>query len=170
MGFSTVGEARDVTAREGKPARLSTREKVMIRRPKKKSGVVLWVVVSLLALFVLMGVTYVLIASQYRRAAMMDARTKLLHIDPQMHLDRAMYQVVRDTYNTASVMRGHGLLRDIYGDDLQFGTVDRLSLPSGAVGPIPIRFLPGGAAQAQILEVDCIISRRSDQDGDGIFE
>ena len=74
------------------------------KEKEKKTGVVLLVVVSLLALFVLIGVTYVLVASQYRRSATMDARTKLLHIDPQKHLDRAMYQLVRDTYNTGSVL------------------------------------------------------------------
>lgn len=143
------------------------------RKRQNEAGVILLVVVSLLALFVMIGVTYVLVAGQFRRSATMDARTRLLHIDPQMHLDRAMYQLVRDTYNTASVMRGHGLLRDMYGEDLQGGVVAQLTLPSGAAGPLPVRFLPGGASQDQILEVDCIIGRWADLQpagGDGVFE
>ncbi|MFP6649002.1 MAG: hypothetical protein VB817_06060, partial [Pirellulaceae bacterium] len=130
----------------------------MVRRKKENSGVVLLVVVSLLALFVLIGVTYVLVASQYRRAATMDARTKFLHIDPQMHLDRAMYQLVRDTYNTGSVLQGHGLLRDMYGAEIEGGIVSQF------------RYLPGTTQQSQVLEVQCILYRQADMDGDGIFE
>ena len=125
---------------------------------EKKTGVVLLVVVSLLALFVLIGVTYVLVASQYRRSAIMDARTKLLHIDPQKHLDRAMYQIVRDTYNTGSVLQGHGLLRDMYGDEVEGGIV-------GA-----FRYLPGNTPQSQLLEVDCILYRQADLNGDSVYE
>ena len=128
------------------------------KEKEKKTGVVLLVVVSLLALFVLIGVTYVLVASQYRRSATMDARTKLLHIDPQKHLDRAMYQLVRDTYNTGSVLQGHGLLRDMYGDEVEGGIVSAF------------RYLPGNTPQSQILEVDCTLYRQADLNGDSIYE
>ena len=90
----------------------------MIRRQASRKGVVLLIVVSLLALFVLIGVTYVLVGSQYRREATMDSRTRLLHVDPQIQLDRAMYQLVRDTTNTNSTARRHSLLLDMYGDPL----------------------------------------------------
>ena len=43
---------------------------------------------------------------------------------PDKLLDRAMYQVVRDTPDSArSALRGHSLLRDLVGDDGVIGTV-----------------------------------------------
>jgi hypothetical protein len=87
----------------------------MVRRQSPPKGIILLIVVSLLALFVLIGVTYVLVGGQYRRAATMASRTMLLQIDPQMQLDRALYQVVRDTMNPNSAVHGEGLLLDMYG-------------------------------------------------------
>ena len=82
---------------------------------RNQQGVVLLIVVSLLVLFVLIGVTYAIVTSQYRRGARIVSRQKQLGVDPQQHLDSALYQIVRDTRSSTSVVRGHSLLRDIYG-------------------------------------------------------
>ncbi|MCO6456738.1 MAG: hypothetical protein J5I93_15675 [Pirellulaceae bacterium] len=92
-------------------------------RAKRKRGIVLLVVISLLALFVLIGVTYAIVAGQYRRAAQAGQRFKEWDDDPRDYLDRAFYQAVRDTNNASSV-RGHSLLEDLYGNDGVVGRVD----------------------------------------------
>ncbi|MFP6602860.1 MAG: hypothetical protein VB862_10065, partial [Pirellulaceae bacterium] len=86
---------------------------------RKQRGVVLLVVVSMLVLFVLIGVTYAIVATQYRRGARIVSRTKQLGVDPEQHLDSALYQVLRDTRSRSSVLRGHSLLRDMYGDSVR---------------------------------------------------
>jgi len=110
----------------------------MIRKPQSRRGVVILVVLSLLVLFVLLVVTYAIIAGQYRRAAQAYARKEWLGEDPQKIVDRVMYALVREPQvnQTNSPLRGHSLLGDVYGDSLQ-----------GAVSVAPTS-LAGG----QILE------------------
>jgi len=86
---------------------------------RKQRGVVLLVVVSMLVLFVLIGVTYAIVASQYRRGARIVSRTKQLGVDPEQQLDSALYQVLRDTRSSSSALRGHSLLRDMYGGSIR---------------------------------------------------
>ncbi len=86
---------------------------------RNQQGVVLLIVVSLLVLFVLIGVTYAIVTSQYRRGARIVSRQKQLGVDPQQHLDSALYQILRDTRKSSSVVRGHSLLRDIYGTSVR---------------------------------------------------
>jgi hypothetical protein len=115
----------------------------MIRKPQSRRGVVILVVLSLLVLFVLLVVTYAIIAGQYRRAAQSYARKEWLGEDPQKIADRVMYALVRepDVNQTWSSLRGHSLLRDVYGGSV-VGTV------SGATTFLPIVSTPGG----QILQ------------------
>jgi hypothetical protein len=82
-----------------------------------RRGVLLLVVLSLLVLFTLIGVTFVLVASQSRRSTRADSRGEQYGDDPQKQLDSVFSQIVRDTTNPHSVLRGHSLLNDIYGND-----------------------------------------------------
>jgi hypothetical protein len=90
---------------------------VMIRQPQSRRGVVILVVLSLLVLFVLLVVTFAIVAGQYRRTAQAFARQELLRLDPQKDLDRAFYEILRDTTVRSSSVRFHSLLRDYYGGD-----------------------------------------------------
>jgi hypothetical protein len=90
----------------------------MIRQPQSRRGVVILVVLSLLVLFVLLVVTFAIVAGQYQRAAQAYAKKEWLGEDPQKIADRVMYALLRepDPNQTGSSLQGHSLLRDTYGD------------------------------------------------------
>jgi hypothetical protein len=103
----------------------------MARKLKRRRGVVILVVLSLLVLFTLLVVTYAIVSGQYRRAAEAFARQELLGVQPQKDLDRAFYQVLRDTQQSGSAARFHSLLRDLYGEDGFSGTLtNAVALPA----------------------------------------
>jgi hypothetical protein len=87
-------------------------------------GVLLLVVLSLLVLFTLIGVTFVLVASQSRRATRADSRHEQYGDNPQRVLDAVFGQIVRDTTNVRSSLQGHSLLADMYGPSPIAGTID----------------------------------------------
>ena len=91
-------------------------------RPRR--GVLLLVVLSMLTLFLLLGVTYLVLASRVRSTS----RAFLKLADDQAHdsvatfplLRRAAMQVSRGApSNARSVIKGHDLLADKYGDSSQ---------------------------------------------------
>ena len=89
----------------------------MVYRPQDRRGVVILIVLSLLVLFVLLVVTFAIVAGQYRRAAQAVGRREWLGEDPQKTADRVMYTLVREPGldHTGSPFRGHALLTDVYG-------------------------------------------------------
>lgn len=89
----------------------------MVRRTQSRRGVVILIVLSLLVLFVLLVVTFAIVAGQYRRAAQAVGRREWLGEDPQKTADRVMYTLVREPGldHTGSPFRGHALLTDVYG-------------------------------------------------------
>lgn len=89
----------------------------MVRRTQSRRGVVILIVLSLLVLFVLLVVTFAIVAGQYRRAAQAVGRREWLGEDPQKTADRVMYTLLRepDVNHTGSPFRGHALLTDVYG-------------------------------------------------------
>ncbi|MFW6171173.1 MAG: hypothetical protein ACODAD_11840, partial [Planctomycetota bacterium] len=97
----------------------------MIRRHKPRRGVVLLVVLTLLTLLIVVGVTLVVISGQFRRGAEASARQERYGDDPEKLVDRAAYQLLRDTPNDSrSALKGHSLLRDLVGNDGVAGTVE----------------------------------------------
>ncbi len=105
----------------------------MARHRKPKRGVVLLIILTLLTLLVVIGVTFALISGQYRRSAEEAAKSDLYGDPPAQLADRVMYQVLRDT-TAKTVLFGHSLLRDLYGNDGVRGVVDL-----GARHPITLR-------------------------------
>lgn len=85
----------------------------MRRRPQR--GVILLAVISLLTMFMLIGVTYVVVSGHFKRAAITNSQARQLGVPPQKHLDSALYQLLRDTDHAGSVARTHSLLQDKYG-------------------------------------------------------
>ncbi|MBI3838068.1 MAG: hypothetical protein HY288_09060 [Planctomycetia bacterium] len=83
----------------------------------------LLVVLSLLVLFALIGITFVLVASQYRRSSAAAGRAEQYGDDYRKQLDEVFAQIVRDTNNTHSVLQRHSLLNDMYGQDGVKGTI-----------------------------------------------
>ena len=82
---------------------------------RQRKGIILLAIVSLLTMFMLIGVTYVVVSGHFKRAAISNAQSRQLGVAPQKHLDSAMYQLVRDTERAGSIARGHSLLQDKYG-------------------------------------------------------
>ncbi len=89
----------------------------MAKPPTQRRGILLLVVLSLLVLFVLVGVTFMVTASQYRRAAASAARIGRSGDTPKTLMDITIRQIVRDTHDSRSGLFGQSLLRDHYGDD-----------------------------------------------------
>lgn len=75
----------------------------------------LLVVLSMLVLFMLIGTAFLMTASQQRVSATNAARHDRLNNYATKQLERALFQLVRDTDNPHSVMLGQSLLRDEYG-------------------------------------------------------
>ena len=103
-------------------------------RGRSRRGVLLLVVLSLLVLFSLVAVTFVLVAGQYRKSSRSATRSEQYGDDPQKQIDEVFAQVVRDTTNTNSVLQFHSLLNDLYGIDGVKGTVSGATAvsPTGA--------------------------------------
>ncbi|MBP86559.1 MAG: hypothetical protein CMJ64_07580 [Planctomycetaceae bacterium] len=89
---------------------------------------------SLLVLFTLLMVTFLIVSGQYRAGARAIARSRTTVIDPQELLDGAYYTQIRDTRDPKSVLRGHSLLLDIYGLDGLRGTVSAVGNAGAGAG------------------------------------
>jgi hypothetical protein len=98
---------------------LDQENKKMARRQKPRRGVVLLIILTLLTLLIVVGLTFAILSGQFRRAAETVARQERYGDPEQKWLDRAMYQILRDTQDINSVVRGHGLLTDIYAESVR---------------------------------------------------
>lgn len=100
------------------------------RRPSRR-GVLLLVILAMLAMFGVVGMTFVLITSQARRTAETNRRIDQ-QLDPPEHLlDQAMLQVARGTENWNSALSVHSLLEDLYGDCERARDASGNVLPNG---------------------------------------
>ena len=85
----------------------------------KRRGIVLVVVLGMLGLMALIGVTFATFAGQ----SLINAATSVREWPrPQAEtlMDYALAQLINDTNNPVSAIRGHSLLRDMYGNDSVF--------------------------------------------------
>ena len=89
----------------------------MARRSKPRRGVLLLIVLSLLVLFLLIGLSFMVSASQFNRLAKSAARTDVAGMPGSKLADAALYQILRGTLNPYSAIQGHSLLEDLYGRD-----------------------------------------------------
>ncbi len=107
----------------------------MLDRARRKRGIVLLVVISLLTLFILLGVTYTLVATQYRDAALHESRREFYGDNPETEMDLVLGQLLYDSMVRTS-LQGHSLLGDLYGVDHVIGTVNSASAASGSDGQV----------------------------------
>ncbi len=77
----------------------------------------LLVVLSLLVLFSLVGLTFVLVASRYYDTVKRSLRNEQVGSSPRDLCDDVLAQLVRGTNNPMSAIRSHDLLGDMYGND-----------------------------------------------------
>jgi len=106
----------------------------------QRRGIVLLVVLSLLTLFAILGVTFLLVAGQYKTAAASAARVDRYTTPPEKQLHSVMLQLIRDT-KTRSHLQSHGLLNDHYGNDGVRGVVYN---PAGVAGTPSVDSSVGG--------------------------
>jgi hypothetical protein len=99
---------------------------------KQKRGIVLLIVLSLLALFVLLGITYAIVASKYQQGADYVARVEQIGDPLVTETDLVLGQLLHDTLQRTS-LQGHSLLLDLYGIDSVEGMVSIVGNP-GALG------------------------------------
>ncbi len=111
----------------------------------KRSGMILLIVVAFLAMFMVVGTTYLLVADSIRRTSEFDLNATdkrsdfalMPDIDPRYIFNIALGQIVYDVADpigfdatgkilgTNSALRGHSLARDIYGGYIADGFNDR---------------------------------------------
>jgi len=85
----------------------------MLRRARQKRGIVLLVVISLLTLFILLGVTYTLVATQYRDAARHESYRDLYRDNPETEMELVLGQLLYGSLVRTSLL-GHDLLGDLF--------------------------------------------------------
>jgi hypothetical protein len=97
------------------------------RRLRERRGVLLLVVLSILVLFVLLTVTYVIVASKERVTSKAAARVEISGDPPSQVCDSLMMMLLRDTTNPHSPFHTWSLLEGIYGNLSFHGSLDKAS-------------------------------------------
>src|SRR4051812_6859201 len=82
----------------------------------RRRGVVLILILAMLGLLALIGVTFATFSGQARINARNFAQAQNWPDASEM-MDFALAQLIDDTDNVASAIRGHSLKRDMYGND-----------------------------------------------------
>lgn len=96
----------------------------MNRKRTPRRGAILLVVLSVLVLFALIGVTFVVTAAQYRRAADAGLNNPNREDEARLDADSIILEVLRGPkVGTSSVLLGPDLLRDMYGRESRRGSV-----------------------------------------------
>lgn len=102
----------------------------------RRRGVVLVLILAMLGLLALIGVSFATLAGQAHSGARKVVEAMNAPTSDAM-MDYALSQLINDTANPMSAIRGHSLLRDMYGNDGKLnGYLDALP-PSGG----PLRFV-----------------------------
>src|SRR4051812_42156938 len=95
----------------------------MLARPLgpdlRRRGVVLIVILGMLGLMALVGVTFATFSGQAQVGARKFSEGQNTPTSDQV-MDFALDQLINDTHNPLSAIRGHSLLRDMYGNDAMF--------------------------------------------------
>ena len=116
------------------------------REAASRRGVLLLIVLSLLLLFVMIGVAYVLVASRHLRSNIAIATKDSVGQPANQILLDAVSQVLRGSGNFHSAAYPHSLLEDIYGNKTIFGVVRSPNVAVGSGYPRPL-------SQGAILEL-----------------
>ncbi len=99
----------------------------MKTRSAPKRGILLLVVLSLLSLFVLAGITFIVVAGQYRRGSISGTKVERTGERPDRIADEALFQLLNPP-TSGSALSGHGLLADLYGTDSATNSVSAATL------------------------------------------
>jgi hypothetical protein len=94
-----------------------------IQNGKRRRGVVLLLVLSLLVLFSLLALTFLIGATRYRHGAEAFGQHDLRGTPAPKLLDMAVHQLIREPSNPYSSVWTHGFLLDAYGRDGMGGVI-----------------------------------------------
>ncbi|MBX6316577.1 MAG: hypothetical protein IRY99_27230, partial [Isosphaeraceae bacterium] len=83
---------------------------------RRRRGVVLVLILAMLGLLAVIGVTFATFTSQAQVGARFYAQAQY-NPDPEQVFDYALSQLINDTNNPVSFIRGHSIKRDMYGND-----------------------------------------------------
>ena len=111
------------------------------RRRRDRRGVLLLLMLCLLVLFAVLGVTYVLVASQFRRSAAAQPRIEQAAPDYRNQLDDSAMILFRGSTNPMSAIQDGSLLEDMYGTDAFKGTLSRNAAGSANQSNTPDQLL-----------------------------
>ncbi len=105
----------------------------------RRRGIVLVVVLGMLGLMALIGVTFATFAGQSLIASR-NFGQGVGRPQAEALMDYALAQLINDTNNPVSALRGHSLLRDMYGNDSTFRganpTVNAVSETGGVLSSV----------------------------------
>ena len=122
-----------------------------VNRGTPRRGVILLIVLSLLAMFGMVSIGFLVITSHNRRAAQTLQKVGQNSASPEDDLHRAAMQLIHGTLNLDSVAGPHSLLEDAYGPDTVPGTVTAFN-PSGGISFEWLGSKPTLVAGRQITE------------------
>src|SRR5262245_34297356 len=98
---------------------------------RARRGIVLLLVLALLGLLALIGITFATYSGQARINARNFAQSLLRPQNDEL-MDFALSQLITDTGDPRSVIRGHSLARDMYGNDANHNGFLTLNPANGA--------------------------------------
>ncbi len=116
---------------------------------RERRGVLLLVVLSLLMLFSLVAVTFVLVSSRHYETTRYAVKNEQTGDDPRDLLDNVFAQCVRGTDDPHSVIGPHSLLEDLYGNDGVRGSITSAVQGTGGLIDITINGIPTAITQYQ---------------------
>ncbi|MCU0876709.1 MAG: hypothetical protein MUF06_02835, partial [Pirellulaceae bacterium] len=105
---------------EKQRSRRMARLRARLRMPRSRRGVILLIVASLLTLLLLIGVTFVLLASRALDRGTIEARRDEVGDHPEKEFDLVLGQLLYDMAGR-SALNGHSILEDLYGRDFLAG-------------------------------------------------
>ncbi len=106
-------------------------------RPRRRRGVVLVLILAMLSIMALLGVTFATLSRQSQIGAFYYAQAAMSNPDAAGMFDFGLEQLINDSNNPKSGLRGHSLLRDMYGQDgRRNGYLPGLPSPIG--GPLMV--------------------------------
>ena len=102
----------------------------------RRRGVLILIVLSILVMFGLLGITFVIIAGQAKRTATTAGRSEQQYDPPDRLAEEAALSIFRGSNNPGSPTWLHSLLEDIYGGDTlvaasQVPTIQAVCAPPG---------------------------------------
>jgi len=95
------------------------------KHKRRRRGVLILIVLSILVMFGLLGITFVIIAGQAKRTATTAGRSEQQYDPPDRLTEEAALAIFRGSNNPGSPTWLHSLLEDMYGNDWVEGTTSR---------------------------------------------